>query len=1141
VWCLEVPPTERALVCVVADAAAAAAATAAARVRKTRGVAEGAASEGGVVDGAAAVAVLSGGWGAAPQWGMAEMLHALMLATKLGVADTKLLEDARKSVADAAHRTAVVVAAEVARAAGGETNRGIEERTSAVAAPPELEDNEDVPLAAELAAAFRVYEAFFIRAASDAPPPMRPKKLPPPPPPPRPAAAEQTPQQQQQQQQHAHAHTQRASLPSTVGVVNVHSRSSSSSSLSSYHGGGGGGGGGGGSGGSKDGAAPATASAGEYPSAQASTNFFFYNPHKQEGSGGDRGGRGAGSGRTSSPSISTAAPTATKSEGDVGGDGGDVGDLSPSQSGEFVPPVAVVLPEKRTKVRDDEPVKERGGGQEERVGKKKKRPAKVADMIDVANAASATAGGGLPPRTSKMDKANKPTSSLRRKAPIIHDSFCDTTATGGSAGEVSLEGSARSGGSRGDHGGGDGGGRGGGVGRGSEMAAVAVAVDMGSLAARLLEDRNDASEAMEMLTMSLLSPTSSSISTAPGGRAVAPALRLRPTPFLHWSEYAEWSSPSVVGLGGGLGDGGSESEVGVGSGGSWSGVAGVGQGPMLVEGAVAGGARSVAGRRRAALRRAWRRRVAAAAVAGRALVLARRSMDAGPLVPLLRVWRHVRVELELELPKDPDASAMDSLGGGVQNRKPGGGKSSMGLGEGEDRNGLGSGDGDGDESMGGVDGGRDDGWDDGSVGEFAGPGGAGGMRELSEAATAARAELVATLRHVEADLDAAAAELHMTTPAQLPRVFGAAAAAAVRAHAQVPARVHRYTTRPQPTAASTTTTDADSDPDVGATLGKIGVNGGDDTASGRTPATVAASSAWAAAAAGNFRAGEVRIIAADLLAGMGLGVMRSEWDALEAQRRRLEALRSLPCAAARAVVVEAIRMALAAAATDAATTAARDAALAALPAITAVAAASIGPASALRCLVIAAEDAALKPWLGAEASLTVPGEALADAVTAASLDLVAAHAEALGREQAGAKTLEPLDAHLWQPPPPSLGRFPQLRGLIEAEGGLHGGGGGGGNGGGGGSGKDEAMWRLPFVRRTRGGESTHEAAAGGAVTTTDATEGGVSDAGSGSTDWELASRHDTPVEPMLEERGEWGVRVPLATSGCSRCALPLRL
>ena len=61
------------------------------------------------------------------------------------------------------------------------------------------------------------------------------------------------------------------------------------------------------------------------------------------------------------------------------------------------------------------------------------------------------------------------------------------------------------------------------------------------------------------------------------------------------------------------------------------------------------------------------------------------------------------------------------------------------------------------------------------------------------------------------------------------------------------------------------------------------------------------------------------------------------------------------------------------------------------------------------------------------------------------------------------------------------------------------------------------------------------------MTTTDATEGGVSDAGSGSTDWELASRHDTPVEPMLEERGEWGVRVPLATSECSRCALPLRL
>jgi hypothetical protein len=68
---------------------------------------------------------------------------------------------------------------------------------------------------------------------------------------------------------------------------------------------------------------------------------------------------------------------------------------------------------------------------------------------------------------------------------------------------------------------------------------------------------------------------------------------------------------------------------------------------------------------------------------------------------------------------------------------------------------------------------------------------------------------------------------------------------------------------------------------------------------------------------------------------------------------------------------------------------------------------------------------------------------------------------------------------------------------------------------------DDAMRRLPFVRRK------------------EAKEGGGGDGGDGDGGWELASRHDTPIEPILEERGDWGMHVPLATSRCSRCALSL--
>ena len=44
-----------------------------------------------------------------------------------------------------------------------------------------------------------------------------------------------------------------------------------------------------------------------------------------------------------------------------------------------------------------------------------------------------------------------------------------------------------------------------------------------------------------------------------------------------------------------------------------------------------------------------------------------------------------------------------------------------------------------------------------------------------------------------------------------------------------------------------------------------------------------------------------------------------------------------------------------------------------------------------------------------------------------------AAAEAEARAAAAAMVMEPLDAHLWAPPPPALSRTPALRALLMAE------------------------------------------------------------------------------------------------------------
>ena len=93
--------------------------------------------------------------------------------------------------------------------------------------------------------------------------------------------------------------------------------------------------------------------------------------------------------------------------------------------------------------------------------------------------------------------------------------------------------------------------------------------------------------------------------------------------------------------------------------------------------------------------------------------------------------------------------------------------------------------------------------------------------------------------------------------------------------------------------------------------------------------------------------------------------------------------------------------------------------------------------------------------------------------------------------------MEPLDSHLWAPPPPAISRTPALRALLLAEE----------------AGDGDALASLPFVR---------EQSAGG---------GGAAHEVIGRADVSMASA-------VMEERGHWGRAVQPATSRCGRCGLP---
>ena len=170
-----------------------------------------------------------------------------------------------------------------------------------------------------------------------------------------------------------------------------------------------------------------------------------------------------------------------------------------------------------------------------------------------------------------------------------------------------------------------------------------------------------------------------------------------------------------------------------------------------------------------------------------------------------------------------------------------------------------------------------------------------------------------------------------------------------------------------------------------------------------------------------------------------------------------------------------------------------------LESVTTVVAAALGAENALKALEVAVEDEAIVKKIGCDALETFAGNVFADAITCVTLDLVAAVGDERDRGRAASRILRPLEARVSDPPPSPVGRFPQLRAAIAAEASLKAS-----------PGDDAAMRRLPFVKKERGR-------------------------------WELAVTHTKPIEPTLEDpTGGWGVRVPLSTACCARCALPLR-
>ena len=145
--------------------------------------------------------------------------------------------------------------------------------------------------------------------------------------------------------------------------------------------------------------------------------------------------------------------------------------------------------------------------------------------------------------------------------------------------------------------------------------------------------------------------------------------------------------------------------------------------------------------------------------------------------------------------------------------------------------------------------------------------------------------------------------------------------------------------------------------------------------------------------------------------------------------------------------------------------------------------------------------------------------------------LVGCHQRMGDAEAMSVAVLEPLDAHLWAPPPAALGRFPQLRAVLAAELAPVG------------EPRNAALGALPFVTARDGGTSPGggEDASPHRMASLAPDLGGESPYVLACDPWAGA----VPMAAFLEEPGHWGVRLRLtgAASGapvcCTRCQLPL--
>ena len=337
------------------------------------------------------------------------------------------------------------------------------------------------------------------------------------------------------------------------------------------------------------------------------------------------------------------------------------------------------------------------------------------------------------------------------------------------------------------------------------------------------------------------------------------------------------------------------------------------------------------------------------------------------------------------------------------------------------------------------------GGDDGDDGEstFGGGDETQAMRQLSDSTHVAREEMLETLSRVEKELDVAAVELRLVGAKPAERNVGEAAARVLAEADAVEA-------------AARTAKDAAAD-----------------------------SSAPEASEVDEPFDGDLGALAGSLVGALCLG-----------EEERVERiLRAIPPEDGEIVAVESFRRAL----IDLLNRHDSAQPLESLESVATVTAAALGAENALKALEIASEDEAVEKKIGCDALRTNEGDALADAITCVSLDLVQQMRDERDRGRAASSILQPLDARVTDPPPDPVGRFPQLRATIAAEASLKAS-----------PGDDAQMRRLPFVKKD------------GAR-------------------WVLTATHEAPIEPTLEDpTGGWGAKVPLSTAACARCALPLR-